>query len=92
MNLFHGILFSFSFLSRIIAQPRGNALLIGVGGSGKQSLSRLSSFICGFSVYQITINQTYSMSDLKEDLQKMYTRAGVKDEGISFLFTAYFAR
>jgi dynein heavy chain len=38
-------------------------------------------------VYQITINQTYSMTDLKEDLQKMYTRAGVKDEGISFLFT-----
>ena len=27
------------------------------------------------------------MNDLKEDLQKMYTRAGVKDEGISFLFT-----
>ena len=81
-------------IARIIAQPRGNALLIGVGGSGKQSLSRLSSFICGFSVYQITINQTYSMSDLKEDLQKMYTRAGVKDEGILFLFlfTAYFAR
>tara|TARA_B110000091_G_scaffold206803_1_gene244149 strand:+ start:181 stop:1293 length:1113 start_codon:yes stop_codon:yes gene_type:complete len=74
-------------ISRIIKNDGGHALLVGVGGSGKQSLSRLSSFICGYSVYQITINQTYSMTDLKEDLQKMYTRAGVKDEGISFLFT-----
>ena len=74
-------------IARIIKNPGGHALLVGVGGSGKQSLSRLSSFICGFTVYQITINQTYSMNDLKEDLQKMYTRAGVKDEGISFLFT-----
>ena len=64
-------------ISRIIKNDGGHALLVGVGGSGKQSLSRLSSFICGFSVYQITINQTYSMTDLKEDLQKMYTRAGM---------------
>lgn len=74
-------------ISRIIANPQGHALLVGVGGSGKQSLSRLASFICGFQTVQITISQSYSMNDLKTDLQMMYQKAGVKDDGLLFLLT-----
>jgi len=33
------------------------------------------------------ISSTYGMNDLKADLQKFYMRAGVKDEGLMFLFT-----
>ena len=35
----------------------------------------------------IVISSTYGLNDLKADLQVMYTKAGVKDEGVMFLFT-----
>lgn len=55
-------------IARIIDLPVGNALLVGVGGSGKQSLSRLSAFILGYDVVRIVVTTSYSMADLKTDI------------------------
>lgn len=74
-------------ISRIISNPSGHALLVGVGGSGKQSLSRLAAHICGYSTYMIIISGSYNMNSFREDLQKMYRRSGQKGEGLMFLFT-----
>ena len=74
-------------ISRIISNPGGHALLVGVGGSGKQSLSKLSAHLCGMSTYMIVISGSYNVSSLKEDLQKMYKSAGLKGEGVLWLFT-----
>lgn len=46
--------------------------MVGVGGSGKQSLSKLASFICQFSTTGIVISSTYSLNDFKVDLQSFF--------------------
>jgi dynein heavy chain len=74
-------------ITRVIDKPRGNALRVGVGGSGKQSLSKLSASICGYEIFQITVTATYGINDFKENLIYLFTRAGVKGIGTCFILT-----
>ena len=74
-------------IARIIFNPSGNAMLVGVGGSGKQSLSRLAAYICGYVVRQLAVTARFTVVDLKEALKEMYRLAGVKGQGLVFLMT-----
>jgi dynein heavy chain len=49
-------------------------MLVGVGGSGKQSLARLAAHISGYDVFQIAVSSTYGVADFKEALLSLYTK------------------
>ncbi|KAH7825191.1 dynein haevy chain 4, outer dynein arm beta [Monocercomonoides exilis] len=85
--LFEDAMYHVARIARIIDRPNGNALLVGVGGSGKQSLARLAAFSAQFDVFQITISSTYGVNELKDDLKQLFFKAGLKDQQMCFLFT-----
>lgn len=71
---------------RVISQPRGNMLLIGVGGSGRQSLSRLASYMSELNTYQIEVTKNYKVAEFREDLKILYLMTGVERKATNFLF------
>ncbi|XP_047189968.1 dynein axonemal heavy chain 6 isoform X2 [Scophthalmus maximus] len=76
-----------SRIARIIRQERGNALLVGVGGTGKQSLTRLSAHMCGYRCFEIELSRGYNYDSFHEDLRRLCKMAGVDGNDMVFLFT-----
>ncbi|XP_006151956.1 dynein heavy chain 2, axonemal [Tupaia chinensis] len=71
---------------RVIGQPRGNMLLVGIGGSGRQSLARLASSICEYITFQIEVTKHYRKQEFRDDIKRLYRQAGVELKTTSFLF------
>jgi len=75
-----------SRLARVLRQPRGNSMLVGVGGSGKQSLTRFAAYVAEMKCFQIELTKGYGYNEFREDLKKLYFWAGVDGTPVVFLF------
>ena len=83
--LFKDALEHLTKIHRILRFPLGHALLVGFGGSGKQSLTRLSAFTAAYDVYSIVLTRGYKEKEFREDLKGLYETLTTKQT--IFLFT-----
>jgi len=72
---------------RIIKLSRGHGLLIGEGGSGRHSLTRLAAFICNYKPFQIKITKNYENKQFREDLKKFCEEVGTRRTPGVFIFS-----
>lgn len=84
--LFDDALDHLTRIHRVIRMKRGHALLVGVAGSGKQSLTKLAAFAAGYNVFEITLTRGYGENEFRENLKQLYTDLGQGKKTV-FLFT-----
>lgn len=86
--LFEDCLEHLTRVHRTLRMHRGHVLLVGVGGSGKKSITRLAAFAAECEVYEISLTRGYNLTNFREDLKILFNKTGVEDKKTAFVLSA----
>lgn len=86
--LFEDCLEHLTRVQRTLRMHRGHMLLIGVGGSGKHSITMLAAFTAQCELFEITLSRGYGEGQFRDDLKRLYERVGVEGKKVVFVMAA----
>ena len=72
---------------RVLQIPSGNALLLGVGGSGRKSLSLLATSIAEYTIFEVEISKNFTMTDWRDRIKQLFFNTGLQNIPTVFLFS-----
>jgi dynein heavy chain len=77
-----------SRIARVLRTPNGHALLLGIGGSGRKSMTRLACFLSDrMELFSIEITKNFGVKEWREAVGKTLFACGREDKKITFLFS-----
>lgn len=85
--LFKDAIEHLSRIARVLRQQRGHFMLVGVGGSGKKSLTALATVLAGCELFSIEPRKIYGRKEFREDLFKIMQEAAFKNKEIVFMLS-----
>lgn len=65
-------------------QPKGHLLLIGVDGTGKNTIMVLASIISNCEMFKLNVKRGYCFTDFRDDLKGLFKIAGVQRKKVVF--------
>ncbi|KAL0279081.1 UNVERIFIED_CONTAM: hypothetical protein PYX00_000712 [Menopon gallinae] len=75
-----------SKVSRVLLQDAGHAMLVGIGGSGRQSVAKMAAGMAEYQIYQIEISRHYTAAEWREDIKMLLKKCGTESKQTVFLF------
>ena len=76
-----------SRVARVLAMPGGHALLVGVGGSGRQCAARLATSMAGARLETVELAKSYGNDEWRDDLKRILAEAGTGQGEVVFFFS-----
>ncbi|CCW68744.1 unnamed protein product [Phytomonas sp. Hart1] len=73
---------------RVLCMPSGHCLLLGIGGSGRKSLTRLACYLIQeMEIFTVEITKSFGVKEWHETLARLLLECGMSDKKRTFLFS-----
>ena len=72
---------------RLLKLERGNVLLVGVGGSGRHSLTKLAAYMAEMKTLKVEVTRSFDLKSFREFLKTLYSTTGTNNKTGVFLFS-----